>query len=180
MKSLGKGEMESRERIMSVLGGKELMLTQAEEDMKERWMYCDDLIRTRQYSRAQIVNMIVEKFAVSKSVAAKDIGDTHFVFGSTTKYNKNYLIILHIDECDKFIRENITNKEMYDQVIKMYDIRRKYIEMMEKDGVAADLPPVAIQFVLNKQTNLNISMSPEEAMAEARKLISAENQEDEW
>lgn len=163
------GALKSRERIMSFLGGGEVVLTDQEEKMLQRWEFADDLIRSRQYGRAQIVHMVAEKFSVSRALANKDIGDTHFVFGSTIKYNKNYLLILHIDECDKFIRDNSGDDEKLDVVMKMYDIRRKYVEMLDRDHAANDMPPVAIQFVMNDESKMAISF--EDALASAKQMI---------
>lgn len=170
---LHKRALKSRERIAAYLTGKDIMLSGKEEEMLERWEYCDDLIRTRQYSRVEIIHLLVRRFAISKALASKDIGETHLVFGSTVKYDKNYLIVLHIDECDKFIRENMHKEKKEKFVQQMFQTRMKYVEMLEKETGAENLPPVAIQFVLNKMT---APMEVGDAMKYAEEILDKESQ----
>lgn len=158
---------------MNFLGGKDIVLTDREQSLLDRWQYCNDLIRSNEYSRAEIMHQIIEKFAISRPTASSDIADTHFVFGSSIRYNKNYLIVLHIDQCDDFIRKNQNNEKKLDAVMRMFDVRRRYVEMLEAGNDAKDLPPVAIRFTLN-QTNIALTVNPDNALDEASRFLEAE------
>lgn len=74
-------------------------LTETQNQMLERWIYVDSLLRIYNgiKSKAQIAIAIADKFSITVRHAINDIIHTEIIFASTRPLNKKFVIGVQID-----------------------------------------------------------------------------------
>ena len=85
-------------RILRYMTDADIVLLASEEQILNRWIYCDVLLRQRKFKEDDIVEKIIEKFSVSKFTARNDIYKAQALFEGARKLSKTYLLQHHAED----------------------------------------------------------------------------------
>lgn len=179
LRLVNKGKsIDSRDIIVQYLVSEPdaVKLTQQQQTKLARMQECDRLLSTHLHSRRNIISLLSEKFKVSKDTIARDIVDTEYVFGSTKKHNKPYLLSNHLDLIDDGLRmaKKIGDMNLY---LKLMELRLKVIKEVPEDNTQQNAPAVLIFDII--QSNVKglseIEMSAERAKEVALKALQFED-----
>jgi hypothetical protein len=165
-------------RIKKFMSSEEsgIILSKKEEGMLARWIYANGLLKERKFLDDDIVDMIVEKFSVSKFTARSDISHARTLFVSLIKDLKKYGLYHHIRELEIQFEKKKNDKAYAPFLSKLADsITRAYAAFRE-DAEAPDVPaPVLIVNVVGKSID---AQSPDDARKAADELIELERTKD--
>jgi len=173
MKMLGNQyKTDNREMIISYLVSEEgsVVLTDKQKELMHRWDVADDLMRSRRYTGNEVAKVLSKKFEYSVSVAFRDMEDARFVYGSTRKSNKQYLLALHVDRIEAAIvlAEQQGRKEI---LPKLYEVYTKALDKLPEDSKENNAPAAII---FNISTNQSLNLLPQD-MTAADAARTAEN-----
>jgi hypothetical protein len=98
---------EAIERYLEAGGGdSEIVLSDLQIKLLERWRAVDEMLRSRKYKRRGVIaNKIIAMFNVSRDTAYRDIVNAEYVFSSTAPLNKKYLIGQRIEFLQSVIEQ---------------------------------------------------------------------------
>lgn len=108
----------------------EVVLTADEDKIHTRWLHCDALIRSRKHKTHEIIQMMVDKFSVSKFTAERDIAQTYALFGQVRVMSKQYVITHAIENLQIRIQQFETDKSLVHLVPKMYQELARFSAML--------------------------------------------------
>lgn len=155
-----------------------------EEEILNRWIYCDALLRAKELNEEAIVKKLTEGYGIAPITARRDIESTQKLFADVRKINKKYLIKHHLDRIDEdiqkmrkrlFIHVDKDGKETevtpdakelaaYSKLLEAYTYTLNSVpEEAQKDP----LPPPIFNFQLAPGQVIEKPMSVDEALAEA-------------
>lgn len=159
-----------------------------EEQILNRWIYCDALLRAKEDNEDGIIKKIVEKFEVSTFTARNDIANTQKLFADARKINKKYLIHHHLQRIDEDIQK--IRKKLFSTITvggKQVDCVPDYKEMaayakllesytytlnsMPEDVQDNKQPPPIFQFVLAPGQVIESHLNPDEAIKKADEIL---------
>jgi len=115
------------------------------EEKLERYEYCRDLLK--QYgSRTKVVPIMRKKYNLSRSQAVSDIEETQYIFGATSKHNREFWVDILIGEIMKTKTFAISKRDA--RAAATADKNMIYVieKFMGDDGVPAfeNLQPVNV------------------------------------
>jgi hypothetical protein len=163
-----------------------------EEEILNRWIYCDKLLRAKEDNEEGIIKKIVEAFGVSKFTASNDINNTQRLFADARTINKKYLIHHHLQRIDEDIQkirmrlfekvsvggemvQSIPDaKEMaaYAKLLESYTYTLNSIpEEIQKDRQ----PPPIFQFLLAPGQVIETPLAIDDAIEKADEIILKQN-----
>jgi hypothetical protein len=98
-------ELDNREVVINYLVSQKgtVELSELQKDLLDRWETADDLIRSNRYKLTEVARVLEKKYQYGLATARRDIADAQYVFNSTNKKNKGYLLALHLDRIDAAI-----------------------------------------------------------------------------
>jgi hypothetical protein len=102
---------ERMERIFAYINGKLNAISAEEQIVLERCNFADNLLRSRHTDNA-VVDLIRQKFEVSKSTAYNDLVTTKYLFNSLSIEDKSYGLKLLLDINMKCLDKAILNTEL--------------------------------------------------------------------
>lgn len=146
-------------------------LNKTQKDLLNRWDYADNLLRTRKYKKTEISKMLCLKFSISIATARNDMAEAEYVFGSTRKFNKQYILLNHLDQIDDMIIEAQRRRDD-DLVAKLMLIRTRALALLP-DEMQKEMPPTKIVFNLTQNNTNEIFMPKEITAEEARRHAAA-------
>jgi hypothetical protein len=165
------------EAVLRFVKEKDIILNPEQERYMQRILYADELIRSRKYTRQQVINMIVTRFDVSKWRADEDVTDTHKVFGATRKISKGYILSFHLDD----IQEQILlakQARRLDLLPKLNDNLTYALNSLPPEEKESDRAPAKIVFIIKDRSNK--TMDVDAILAEAEKLIKQDFSSNEY
>jgi vesicle coat complex subunit len=156
-----------------VAGGEGMELTPKQQQLYERWVVTDEMIRSNRgkLTRGEIAEQLKNRNQISLCTAKADMVAAEDVFASSNPLNKKYLIQSRIEFLEKEIRLASTSGD-YDAVSKLEKVLCKYIEIYPETPAGRGHRQVIFnlqQNILNGQT-----LPTEEAVSvidQALKLI---------
>jgi hypothetical protein len=118
-----------RDRLLSFFHSQDVLLNADEERTKIRIEEVHRLLRTWQYKRQEIVEMIQKRFGVSQYRAERDISDCHYIFGKSYEVDKSFIAAQLIEEIQDSIR-TAKNMKKLEMLPKLYDSLSKAIQQL--------------------------------------------------
>jgi hypothetical protein len=167
MKEEGAKSKSDLECVVQYVFEKNIALNSDQEVLLQRLQFTDDKLRSRKFTREQVINAICTRFGVSSWRADKDITETHKLFGSTRRLNKGYLIAIHLDDIQQQIALAKEARRL-DLLPKLNDNFIYALNSIPEDAKENDRPPVKLVFVQSAQPTL--SKKIEDLLAEANHL----------
>jgi hypothetical protein len=123
-----------RDRLLQFYHGQDIILNAEEERTKLRLEEVHKLLRSWQYKREEIIQMISSRFPdVSKWRAERDIADCHFIFGKSYQVNPGFIIAQLIEEIQDSIRTAKLQKK-FELLPKLYDSLTKAIQQLPEEN----------------------------------------------
>ncbi len=149
-----------------------ITLTHGEREIYERIVFADEMLRQCAHSRGDIRNMIMQRFAVSRETASRDLVDAEFIFSSTAPMNKRYKIGVRIEATEQHIK---AAKDALDwgAVAKLEAVLAKYLEIYP--DVKKAKRPQLLMFVVPQDVKEQ-TIAIEDAMQIADDHINGKNQ----
>jgi hypothetical protein len=147
---------ENRDAILKYLetGGEGALLTSKQEELLERYVYTDELIRRNvgKKKREEIANMITTRWNVSRTTAYTYMVATEHVFSSSTPLNKAYFIQNRMEFLERVIRECAAMGDH--KAAAMYEKSLvKYVEIFPEYKAARSPKNIIYNMVQNNVTN---------------------------
>jgi hypothetical protein len=147
-------------------------LNKTQKELYDRWDLADNLMRQRKYKKTEIAKMICGKFNVSIATARNDLAEAEYIFGSTRKFSKIYVLSNLIDQLeDKMVEAERRGDQ--DLVAKLAMILTKAISLMP-DEMQKEIPPTKLVFNLTQNNTTNELYMPETFTEEDAKRVAAE------
>lgn len=139
------GKVDDREVIRDFLVSEAgaVTLTKHQEELKSRWQEADRLMRSGQYTKNEVYNLLCKTFNYSLATAKRDVSDMQYVFCSTYNDSKPYLLALHIDLIKELIQKAQTAGK-WDIVTKLIDSYTKAIKEMPDTSKNNTTPAVLL------------------------------------
>lgn len=163
------------EAVIRFLLHQDVKLNASQDGLCNRVLYVDGLIRSRKYSKDQMIDLIVEKFGVNQFRANRDIDAAHKIFGETRKVSKAYLLSHHIEEIGMMIRK-CQESGYHDLLPKLFDNYTYALNSLPDTEEAKEAPPAQITFVFNGAPPVE-QQPVEDVIAEADNLLTNSNGE---
>lgn len=164
------GKLGIREKVIRYLIKGDVLLHADEERMLERWTFTDSLLRSRKYTRSEIISMITKRYSISKFTADRDITSAHSIFGTSRQLNKKYLLAHHIEEIGLVIQQAKTDPTLKPLLPKLFEAYTKAVYALPEDYLSGESTPTMLQFVLNGD-KVETGMTTEQAMEMAKKYM---------
>lgn len=165
-----------------------------EEEILNRWIYCDALLRAKEDNEESIIDKLMENFNISHGTASRDIVNTQRLFADARRINKKYLIHHHLQRIDEDIQK--IRKQLFSKVksdgIEIQNIpdskeMAAYARLLESytytlnsipEDIQADKqPPPIFQFILAPGQVIEKPMEIDAAQSKADELILKQNPE---
>jgi hypothetical protein len=169
-KHSGPNKLNNIEAVKRWIHRQDISLNSEQEELLQRLHYCDEKIRSRKFSRDEIVTAIRTRFSVSQWRAELDITEAHNVFGVSRKLNKNYLISEHIENIGRHIKLAEELKRI-DLLQKLNDSYTYALNSLPADSEINKSSPAKIIFVIKGSDKHRKTV--DELIAEADNLIKA-------
>lgn len=149
------GKKSNIEAIVDYLVGAEgsVVLTDLQEAMMKRMRKADDLLYSGHHTHKEVADIIAKMFNQSRTQSRTDIENAKFVFGSTRKANKPYLLALHTERIESAI-VMAQRAGRHDLVPKLFDSYTKAARALPDDPDESN-ESTAIIFNLT-QNNLTV------------------------
>lgn len=163
------------EAVIRFLLHQDVKLNASQDGLCNRVLYVDGMIRSRKYSKDQMIDLIVEKFGVNEFRAIRDIDAAHKIFGETRKISKAYLLSHHIEDIGIMIRKCQEAKQ-YDLLPKLFDNYTYALNSLPDMEEAKEAPPAQITFVFNGAPPVE-QQPVEDVLAESDELLTNSNGE---
>lgn len=144
-------------------------LNDEQQEMLDRWNFCDNLTRSGKYKKKEIEKMIMKKFNVGISTARTDVRHTEEVFGASLKMSKNYLLAVHRDRIDDFIVD-LKRLGMWNEIPKLFDSYTKAVMAMP-EKVEEHAVPVPLIFNITESQHLHIHANEHEEEFQKREAV---------
>lgn len=158
------------EAVIRFLLHQDVKLNASQDALCNRVIYVDGLIRSRKYTKEQMIQLVVEKFDVNQFRAIRDLEAAHKIFGETRKISKAYLLSHHIEEIGIMI-EKCKEEGVYDLLHKLFDNYTYALNSLPEMEDAKEAPPAQITFVFNGTPP--VDQSPlEDVLTEADNLLT--------
>lgn len=157
------------EAVVRFVLHKDVVLNADQEQLMQRLQFADEQLRSRKFSRQQVINSIVTRFNVSEWRADQDITDAHKVFGNTRKLNKAYLLSFHLDDIQEQI-QMAKRANRLELLPKLNDNYTYALNSMPAEEKESDVRPARIVFVIKGESSKDKSV--EEWLEEADKLLA--------
>lgn len=157
------------EAVVRFVLHKDITLNSEQELLMQRLQFADEQLRSRKFSRQQVINSIVTRFQVSEWRADQDITDAHRVFGQTRKLNKAYLLSFHLDDIQEQI-QTAKRAGKLELLPKLNDNYTYALNSMPAEEKESDARPARIVFVIKGESSKQ--RTADEWLAEAEKLIA--------
>lgn len=119
-----------------------IKLTHAENEIYQRIVFADEMLRQCTMPRMEIRNTIMQRFGVSRETANRDLVDAEFIFASTAPMNKRYKIGVRIEVTEQHIQK-AKDAQDWAAVAKLEAVLAKYLEIYP-DVKKAKRPQVLI------------------------------------
>jgi hypothetical protein len=125
-------------------GGEGVELSDFQKQLLIRWEYADQKIRENmgKLNRADIAQLLVNKFGVSLSTAKSDLVNAEYVCSSSNPLNKAYKIQLRIEFLERQIRLAAANNDG-STVAKLEKVLAYYIEI-SPETIPVEVPKTLI------------------------------------
>jgi hypothetical protein len=133
----------------------DIALNTEQELLLQRLTFTDDKIRSRKYTRDEIIAFIVGRFKVTQWRAEQDITDTHRLFGATRKISKTYVLAQHIENIERQIHM-ATEARRLDLLPKLNDALTYALNSLPEEGKDYDQPPFKIVFINNSDKSAEL------------------------
>lgn len=147
----------------------EVVLSADEDKILARWLHCDALIRSRKHKNAEIIEMLVDRFSVSKFTAEKDIAQTYALFGQVRVMSKQYVVTHAIENIQLQIQRFETDKSLVHLVPKLYQELARFQSMLPDEVAKKKLPTPTIHIgSLTINNNNTEAGKPAMSIEEAR------------
>lgn len=176
--------------ILRFMTRDDITLSAEEERILNRWIYCDSLMRSKQYTDEQIIQKMIDAYQVSVFTANNDINYAQDLFAKSRRLNKKYLIHHHLQRIDEDLERirkslfkvikgedgapdyypSIDAKEMA-ALAKLHETYTYTLNSIPEELQKSILPPPIFQFLLAPGQVITRPMSTEEAMAKADILL---------
>lgn len=183
---------DAKTKITKFLAGEKILLSSEEEKILARWEFANEQLIKKDKSWADIRELIVLRFIVSKFTAENDIVNSQEVFGSTRKINKRYLLHLHLDRMDRDIERvraglffgkdedgkvyNLTpDAKEIAALAKLHESYTYALNSIPEDIDRSKLPPPIFVFKLPEGVTITRPMSIEDALKAADEFLTYED-----
>lgn len=131
-------------------------LTEKQRELFERWKLADQLLRAGRYTTKEVAQILAKQSDIA--TAWRDIDDARYVFGSTRKSNKTYLLQVHVERIEASIM--LAKRVGRDDLLpKLYDAYTKAISMLP-DDVKENVAPAAIIFNITEHNVTALTPDP--------------------
>jgi len=151
----------------------ELPLTAEQQELLLRIQYADELIRTGNRGRDEVINAIVTRFGVSKWRADQDVTDAGALFGRTRKLNTSYILAQHIEDIRKQIQIAKTARR-WDVLPKLNENVTSAIKALPPQEETIERSPTTIIFVVQKSEGPKLTI--EQLIAKAKQKTNTTNE----
>lgn len=146
-------------------------LNSEQENILDRWIMCNTLLRDRKLKEEDLIEKIVTKFSVSKYTARNDIGYTMALFVEARRYSKEYLLYNHIEDIGMMIEKWKLDKSLAPFVPKLLHEYTLAISKLPDTINKQKRPKVVNNFFLIPGQNAQAPSTYDEAIIEANKMI---------
>lgn len=136
------------EAVTRFLTKSDIVLNTEQEDLLQRLTFTDDKIRSRKYTRDEIISLIRNRFKISEWRAEQDITDTHRLFGQTRKISKTYVLAQHIEEIERQI-QLVKEARRFELLPKLNDALTYALNSLPAEDKEHEQPPFKIVFISN-------------------------------
>jgi hypothetical protein len=148
------------------------------ENILDRWIFCNVLLRDRKLKEDDIIDKIRDKFSVSKFTARNDIGYTMALFVEARRYSKEYLLYNHIEDIGLMIEKWKLDKSLAPFVPKLLHEYTLAISKLPDTINKQKRPKVVNNFFLVTGQNTQKPSNYDEAIIEADKMIADDAKKD--
>lgn len=160
---------DTRETIIEYLVSEPgtLELTHEQQDLLDKWQFVDDQIRTRRYTTSEVAKIVMRKYNKSIAQAWRYINDARFVFGSSMKTSKRYLLAVHAEgiELQLQMAAKEGDRKSYAALSREYTAA---IKEMPEDSKGRTAAPMTVYLIAG--SNINSLMDVPIVEAEAREI----------
>jgi hypothetical protein len=171
----------------------DVQLKVEEENILNRWIYCDALLKAKEDDEDAIINKIADKFTVSTFTARNDIAFTQRLFAAARKINKKYLIHHHLERLDQDIERMrkyfftttvdedgkvITNMPDAKELAAYAKLNETYtytLNSVPEEVTTEKQPPPIFQFVLAPGQIIERPMLIDDALKQADAILLKKN-----
>lgn len=91
----------------------EIILSDKQKELLDRWRFADEKINEQKYKRNQIADFIIGKYGGSRDTAFRDIVNAQYVFSSGYPLNKQHMIGARIEFLQKKINDCYLQKDAH-------------------------------------------------------------------
>jgi hypothetical protein len=166
-------------------------LRKEENEILNRWFFCDALLRAKSDDEAGIMQKIKDQFNVSIYTARNDIYFTQKLFGECRKINKKYLYHEHLARIDRDIekirkalfrkyKDDETGEEYEEspdakEIMALAKLHESYtytLNCIPEEQQEDKQPPPIFQFILAPGQMIERPMQIEDALSKADKIIN--------
>lgn len=148
------------------------------ENILDRWIFCNVLLRDRKLREDDIIDKIRDKFNVSKFTARNDIGYTMALFVEARRYSKEYLLYNHIEDIGLMIEKWKLDKSLAPFVPKLLHEYTLAISKLPDTINKQKRPKVVNNFFIVPGQNTQAPANYDEAIIEANKMIADDAKKD--
>jgi hypothetical protein len=152
----------------------DVVLTSKEEQILDRWIFCNVMLKDRKTRLEDIIEKISSKFSVSKFTARNDIGFTTALFVEARKISKEYLLYNHIEDIGLTIEKWKLDKSLAPFVPKLLHEYTIAVSKLPDQIQKREKPKVVNNFFVVQGQDLQAPMDYEDAFKEADKMIEAD------
>jgi hypothetical protein len=153
-------------------------LTHDQENILDRWIFCNVMLKDRKIREDDIIDKIKDKFSVSKYTARNDIGYTMALFVEARRYSKEYLLYNHIEDIGMMIQSWKLDKSLAPFVPKLLHEYTLAISKLPDTINKQKRPKVVNNFFIVPGQNTQVPSSYDEAIIEANKMIADDEKRD--
>jgi len=163
----------------------DVILSGEEDIILSRWLHCDSLIRSRKYKTPDIIQMMVDKFSISKFTAEKDIAQTYALFGQVRVMSKQYVVTHAIEDIQIKIQKWESDKSLVHLIPKLYQELARFQALLPNEEKKKQLhtPNIFIgSLTVNngKQETAKLPMTIEEAKEKWKQKKALRNKDDDY
>lgn len=172
----------------------DITLRQDEEEILNRWIYADALLRAKEKDEDAMIRDIADKFGISPTTARTDIANAQRLFADARKLNKKYLIHLHLQRIDEDIQKirkrlfkanTIDGKEIDSvpdaketaSLAKLFETYTYTLNSIPDETILDKTPPPVFQFILAPGQIIEKPMDADEAMRKADEILMKERED---
>lgn len=171
----------------------DITLKVEEEAIRDRWFFCNALLRAKEDNEEAVIKKIVDTFGVSIFTARNDIQHTQRLFVEVQNINKKYLIFHHLQRIDEDIQtmrkslfrvevgkdgksiQRVPDAKELAAYSKLQETYTYTLNSIPEEIQVDKQPPPIFQFLLAPGQVIDRPMLIEDALQQADEIILKKN-----